>query len=107
VVCHGADRSGTPNGASLLGVASRLSAEEMRSIITNGKGRMQPLPQLSTTDVDAVVAYLAVADGRGGGGGRGRGAASARCVSTGSCRASQVPRWFGKEEVVAAGAAAA
>jgi len=83
VVCHGADRSGTPNGASLLGVASRLSAEEMRSIITNGKGRMQPLPQLSTTDVDAVVAYLAVADGRGGGGGRGRGAASAAAFPPG------------------------
>lgn len=77
VVCHGADRAGTPNGASLIGVGSRLSAEEMRSVIMNGKGRMQPLPHLSTTDVDAVVAYLSAADGRGGGGGRGRGAASA------------------------------
>jgi len=75
VVCHGADRSGTPNGASLVGVASRLSTEEMRSVITNGKGRMQPMPHLSTTDVDAVVAYLSAADGRGGGG-RGRGAGS-------------------------------
>ena len=77
VVCHGADRSGTPNGASLVGVASRLSAEEMRSVIMNGKGRMQPMPHLSTADVDAVVTYLSAADGRGGGGGRGRGAASA------------------------------
>ncbi len=75
VVCHGADRSGTPNGASLIGVGSRLSAEEMRSVITNGKGRMQPMPHLSTADVDAVVAYLSAAEGRGGGG-RGRGAAS-------------------------------
>jgi len=78
VVCHGADRAGTPNAPSLVGVVSRLSAEEMRSVITNGRGRMQPMPHLSTTDVDAVVAYLSAADGRGaGGGGRGRGAASA------------------------------
>ncbi len=79
MLCHGADRAGTPNGASLVGVASRLSAEEMRSTVMNGKGRMPPMPHLSSTDVDAVVAYLAVADagGRGGRGGRGRGAADA------------------------------
>lgn len=73
--CHGADRAGTPNGASLVGVASRLSAEEMRSAVMNGKGRMPPLPHLSSTDVDAVVAYLAAADSSGRGG-RGRGAAA-------------------------------
>ena len=76
--CHGPDRSGTPNGASLLGVASRLSAEEMRATVTNGKGRMPPLPHITPADVDAVVAYLAAADSPGrGGGGRGRGAAAA------------------------------
>jgi quinoprotein glucose dehydrogenase len=74
--CHGADRSGTPNGASLIGVAGRLSAEEMRSTVMNGKGRMPPMPHLSSTDVDAVVAYLAAAD-LGGRGGRGRGANAA------------------------------
>jgi quinoprotein glucose dehydrogenase len=72
--CHGADRAGTPNGASLVGVAGRLSAEEMRSTVMNGKGRMLPLPHLSSNDVDAVVAYLAAADSAGRGG-RGRGAA--------------------------------
>ncbi len=76
--CHGADRSGTPNGASLVGVASRLSPEEMRSTVLNGKGRMPPLPHLTPTDIDAVVAYLTAADAPGrGGGGRGRGAAAA------------------------------
>jgi quinoprotein glucose dehydrogenase len=74
--CHGADRSGTPNGASLIGVASRLSAEEMRSAVTNGKGRMPPMPHLTPPDIDAVVAYLTAADAAGrGGGGRGRGGA--------------------------------
>ena len=76
--CHGADRSGTPNGASLVGVASRLSVEEMRSTVLNGKGRMPPLPHLTPADIDAVVAYLTAADAPGrGGGGRGRGAAAA------------------------------
>ncbi len=74
-VCHGADRAGTPNGAALVGVASRLSTEEMRSAVTNGKGRMPPMPHLSSADVDAVVAYLTAADA-GGRGGRGRGAAA-------------------------------
>jgi len=71
--CHGADRSGTPNGASLIGVGGRLSAEEMRSTVMNGKGRMPPLPHLTASDVDAVVTYLAAADTLGRGG-RGRGA---------------------------------
>ena len=75
--CHGLDRAGTPNGTSLVGVATRLSVEEMRSAVTNGKGRMPPMPHVTPTDVDAVVTYLAAADapGRGGFGGRdGRGA---------------------------------
>jgi quinoprotein glucose dehydrogenase len=78
-VCHGADRAGTPNGASLLGVAARLSAEEIRSTITNGKGRMPPMPHLIQADVDTVVAYVVAADApaRDGGAGRGRGAGAA------------------------------
>jgi quinoprotein glucose dehydrogenase len=75
--CHGADRAGTPNGASLVGVAGRLSPDEMRAIVTNGKGRMPPMPHLVPADVDAVVTYLTAAAARGGGGGRGRGAGPA------------------------------
>ena len=77
-VCHGADRAGTANGPSLVGVGNRMSAEEMRSAVVNGQGRMPPFPSLTPADVDAVVAFLAAADavvGRGGAGGRGRGAA--------------------------------
>jgi len=72
--CHGADRGGTPGGASLIGVAGRLSTEEMRATILNGKGRMPPLPHLSASELDAVVSYLSLADSFGRGGGRGRGA---------------------------------
>ena len=39
--------AGTPNGASLVGVAGRLAPEEIRSTVTNGKGRMPPFPHLS------------------------------------------------------------
>src|SRR5262249_17163801 len=70
--CHGPDRAGTPNGPSLVGVGSRLSSEEMRSAVYDGMGRMPPLSHLNMTDVDAVVAYLAVVDaGPGGRGSRG------------------------------------
>jgi quinoprotein glucose dehydrogenase len=77
--CHGAERAGTPNGPSLVGVGTRLAPEEIRATVTNGKGRMLPLSHLNQTDVDAVVAYLAAADmvGRGRAGGRGRGDAAA------------------------------
>ena len=85
-VCHGADRAGTPNGASLVGVAGRLSAEEIRSTVTNGKGRMPPFPHLLPADVDAVVSYLVAADA-GGRGGRGRG---------GDAAARDVPAWPGR-----------
>ena len=72
--CHGPDRAGTPNGTSLIGVSTRLSAEEIRSTVTNGKGRMPPLPHLTPADVDAVVTYVTTADAGGRGfGGRGRG----------------------------------
>ena len=47
-------------------------AEEMRRIVTNGKGRMPPFPHLMPADVDAVVSYLVAADAAGRGG-RGRG----------------------------------
>jgi quinoprotein glucose dehydrogenase len=74
VACHGPDRAGTPNGVTLVGVSTRLSAEEIRSTITNGKGRMPPLPHLSAADVDAVVTFVTAADAGGRGfGGRGRG----------------------------------
>ena len=81
-VCHGADRGGTPNGANLIGVAARLSGDEIRAAVSNGRGRMPALPHITPADLNDVVAYLMAADnGRGAGagaagGGRGRGAAA-------------------------------
>jgi quinoprotein glucose dehydrogenase len=73
--CHGPDRQGTPTGPSLVGVASRPTAADMRTTIIDGKNQMPPFHQLSAQDVDALVAFLSAADaaGRGGFAGPGRG----------------------------------
>ena len=74
-VCHGADRAGTANGATLVGIASRMSADDMRAAVTSGKGRMPAWPHITQVDLNDVVAYLSAADaagrGRAAGGGRG------------------------------------
>ena len=45
-------------GASLIGVASRLSYEEHRRIVTDGKGTMPAFSgTLTAEEVDAVVAF--------------------------------------------------
>jgi quinoprotein glucose dehydrogenase len=59
---------------SLVGVASRLNAAQIRAMVLEGKGQMPAYHQFSGTEVDALVAFLAAADAGGGGrGGRGGG----------------------------------
>jgi quinoprotein glucose dehydrogenase len=72
--CHGPDRAGTANGASLIDVGGRLTADDIRSIVTNGRGRMPAVPHITDTDLADVVTYLSSADAAGRGGARGRGA---------------------------------
>jgi quinoprotein glucose dehydrogenase len=55
--------------------APRFSAEQIRTVIAAGKGRMPTFPHLTTTDVDALVALLTTTPA-----GRGQGAADARVV---------------------------
>ena len=71
--CHGADRAGTPNGASLVGVAGRLAPEEIRSTVTNGKGRMPPFPHLLATRMSTPSSRTSSRPMQRGRGGRGRG----------------------------------
>jgi mono/diheme cytochrome c family protein len=65
--CHGAD--GTPNAgvAKMMKVeikdlksagVQRLSDTEMKSIITDGKGKMKPIPGVTGASLDNVVAYV-------------------------------------------------
>jgi mono/diheme cytochrome c family protein len=65
--CHGAD--GTPNAAIAKAMkvqmvplgdpeVQKLSDEELKSISTNGKGKMKSMKNVSGKAVDDVVAYL-------------------------------------------------
>ena len=64
--CHGAD--GTPNAAIAksmkveihLGDSSvqGLSDDELKTIITSGKGKMKPVKSVSGKAADDVVAYM-------------------------------------------------
>jgi mono/diheme cytochrome c family protein len=65
--CHGAN--GTPNAAiaksmkvdmAPLGdpAVQKLSDDELKAAITNGKGKMKPIKSVSGKAVDDVVAYM-------------------------------------------------
>ena len=85
--CHGADRSGTATGPTLLTLAGRVDATTIRTTVANGKGRMPAFPHISDVDMDALVAYLN-APPPGGGRGRGRGAGPAPSFPAGPVVAS-------------------
>ena len=65
--CHGAD--GTPNAAIAKAMkinmvhlgdpeAQKLSDEQLKSIITDGKGKMKAMKNVSGKTADDVVAYI-------------------------------------------------
>ncbi len=74
-MCHGATLAGAATVPSLVGVAAKLSPADLRSTIVDGKGEMPSFHQLTSQNVDALVAFLA-AGGRGGRGGRNMGPTS-------------------------------
>jgi quinoprotein glucose dehydrogenase len=57
--CHGEKRTGRPpDFPSLIGIADRLSAEDMEAKITGGGGRMPTFGFLGTERIAALSAYL-------------------------------------------------
>src|SRR5262245_32290063 len=65
--CHGAD--GTPNAAIAKSMkvemlplgdpaAQKPSDDELKSVITNGKGKMKGVKSLNSKSVDDIVAYI-------------------------------------------------
>jgi len=67
--CHGADRTGIPgNGTSLIGIGNRTTADDFKTILTQGRGRMQAQPHLDDAAIAAIYAFLAPAERRGRGG---------------------------------------
>lgn len=59
-LCHSADLAGQPPAVpSLVGIASRLSDDEVRALVTHGRGPMPAFSKLSSTDLNALLSYLA------------------------------------------------
>lgn len=65
--CHGADGQGNPTIAKMMKVEFKpLGAaevqgqtdEQLKTIITKGKGKMKPVSTLSSRQADDVIAYL-------------------------------------------------
>jgi mono/diheme cytochrome c family protein len=66
-VCHGADGSGNQNLAKAMSVTLKplggaevqgMSDDELKKVITAGKGKMKPVSGVSGADADNVVAYI-------------------------------------------------
>jgi len=59
-VCHGDKMAGSPPAIpSLIGIADRLTPEQITTAIKNGKGRMPGFPNLSPGQLVALVDFLA------------------------------------------------
>ena len=59
-VCHKPDRSGNPqsNYPSLQNLGERLSKQEARTIISNGKGMMPGFTLLKETEINRIISFL-------------------------------------------------
>ncbi|MEP6915876.1 MAG: PQQ-binding-like beta-propeller repeat protein [Acidobacteriota bacterium] len=83
-VCHGADRSGTQNGPTLLTVPGNVDAASIRETVTSGKGRMPAFPHLNDVDLETLATFLSVLPP----GARGRGAGAIATFAAGPVVAS-------------------
>ncbi|MGO8719210.1 MAG: PQQ-binding-like beta-propeller repeat protein [Acidobacteriaceae bacterium] len=58
-ICHGSDRAGSPPAfPSLIGIDQRLAKQRIVSTIHQGGGRMPPFPNVTGSDLDALLQYL-------------------------------------------------
>ncbi len=58
-LCHGANLAGQPPAVpSLANIESRLTADEVRAVVTHGRGPMPAFSKLSDADLDSLLAYL-------------------------------------------------
>jgi len=65
--CHGATGEGNPALAKMMKVeipslssaqVQKMSDEEIKKVVTDGKGKMQPIRSVTGKSVDDVVAYV-------------------------------------------------
>lgn len=66
-ICHGPDGAGNPGVAKALGVTfTPLSSEEiqkktdaeLKKIMTEGKGKMKPVKDLTDADMGNIIAFI-------------------------------------------------
>ena len=56
--CHGTDRRGSERVPSLVGIAARRNAAQIREVIDHGRGFMPSFARLPDDEKRAVIAYL-------------------------------------------------
>ncbi len=60
-ICHGDNREGIPPSfPMLIGLGSRLSADQVAALVHTGKGRMPAMPDLAGPQLQALLRYLDV-----------------------------------------------
>ena len=59
-VCHGVEGRGgvMPEAPALTRIQTRYTADALRMVIVNGKGKMEPVAGITDPELNAVVAYL-------------------------------------------------
>jgi quinoprotein glucose dehydrogenase len=57
--CHGADLGGQGDIPALKGITTRLTADQIKTTVTSGQGRMPAFAQFTPGNFNSLVAYLA------------------------------------------------
>jgi quinoprotein glucose dehydrogenase len=57
--CHAADRSGTPTGPSLIGLAARMRFDDFKQLVLAGRGHMPAFPSIEDEPMRALYAHAA------------------------------------------------
>ncbi len=63
--CHREDRKGSPQAPSLIGVAERLSRDDIARLIREGTGRMPGNPDMGARNVNDLVEFLVTGHDKG------------------------------------------
>jgi quinoprotein glucose dehydrogenase len=58
-LCHGVELAGQPPAVpSLVAIGSRLKPDDVRAVVTHGRGQMPAVSSLSDAALDSLVAYI-------------------------------------------------
>lgn len=58
LACHGADRKGTGNNPSLIGLEKTGNADTLHALIKNGRRMMPAFQHLSPLEIEAITTYI-------------------------------------------------